>query len=152
MHSKAPWKVITEESGTIWIAGHANGSSDDRYSEIAIIQTRGAASRDAHDNARLIAASPELLARLTLALNYLDHPDIRAIPFALPAEAIAALIRTAIANAMPTSRATTDDATERRIAQLERRHAALFDAEDWEHDLDVYAELIALRAQHQKGT
>ena len=73
MHSKAPWSVITEASGTIWIAGHANQSSDDRYSEIAIIQTRGAASRDAHDNARLIASAPKLLEACREVERALSH-------------------------------------------------------------------------------
>ena len=50
-------------------------------------------------NANLIAACPELLARLEQALVYLEHPEVKAIPFALPSECCAANVRAAIANA-----------------------------------------------------
>lgn len=45
-----------------------------------------------------------------------------------------------------------DDTRSLRIALLERQHAALFAAERWSEDLDVYTELLALRVRHQKGT
>jgi hypothetical protein len=38
-------------------------------------------------------------ALLALALRYLEHPDVQAIPFALPAAAVAERIRTALARA-----------------------------------------------------
>jgi hypothetical protein len=42
---------------------------------------------------RLFAAAPELLARLKLALKYLEHPDVQKMPFALSASAVALQIR-----------------------------------------------------------
>lgn len=50
-------------------------------------------------NARLIAAATDMYAELELALRYLDHPDVRALPFALPAEAAAERCRAALAKA-----------------------------------------------------
>lgn len=47
----------------------------------------------------LIAAAPELLEALRLALRYLDHPEVQAIPFALPATAAIERARAAIAKA-----------------------------------------------------
>ena len=44
---------------------------------------------EAFANARLIASSPELLEVLDLAVRYLEHPDVKAIPFALPSECVA---------------------------------------------------------------
>jgi len=126
MHSQRPWNVITEASGTIWIGGHANQSSDDRYSEIAIVQTRGAASRDAADNARLIARAPDLLARLEQALHYLDHPEVRRFPFALPAT-IAPSIAAPRSKAQRQTAQRHPDATEppmpaqQKIAEIDQR-------------------------------
>ena len=71
MHSRGPWKVINENGVPTWIAGHAHQHGTDRYSEIAVIQRRGAAHRDADDNARLIAAAPDLLAACYAALQAL---------------------------------------------------------------------------------
>ena len=48
---------------------------------------------------KLIAAAPELLAALQLALRYLEHPDVQAIPFALHASVPAERARRAIAKA-----------------------------------------------------
>ena len=50
-------------------------------------------------DAVLFAAAPELLARLNLAVRYLEHPDVQAIPFAAPAGGCAELCRAAIAKA-----------------------------------------------------
>ena len=46
---------------------------------------------------RLKAMNAELLAALELAVKYLDHPDVQAIPFALHAECAANRAREAIA-------------------------------------------------------
>jgi hypothetical protein len=45
------------------------------------------------DNGRLIAKAPQMHELLKLALKYLEHPDVQAIPFALPASAVAERIR-----------------------------------------------------------
>jgi len=50
-------------------------------------------------NASLIAAAPDLLAALETALPYLEHPDVQAMPFVLPAGPIAERARAAIASA-----------------------------------------------------
>jgi hypothetical protein len=39
-------------------------------------------------NASLIAESPAMLAALKLAVRYLEHPDVQAIPFALSASVL----------------------------------------------------------------
>jgi hypothetical protein len=39
----------------------------------------------------------ELLALLTRAVRYLDHPDVKSIPFAAPSGALANRIKSAIA-------------------------------------------------------
>lgn len=50
-------------------------------------------------NARLMAAAPDLLYALELAVRYLEHPDVQAIPFALQASAPVARAHAAIAKA-----------------------------------------------------
>ena len=55
--------------------------------------------KEAVSNARLIAAAPDMLAALQLALRYLEHPDVQAMPFALPASVPAGRVRAAIAKA-----------------------------------------------------
>jgi len=57
------------------------------------------ASELTSEYAILFAAAPELLARLNLAVRYLEHPDVQAIPFAAPAGGCAELCRAAIAKA-----------------------------------------------------
>jgi len=48
---------------------------------------------------QIAKVNKELLARLKQALRYLDHPDVRAIPFAQPAEICAKNCEKAIENA-----------------------------------------------------
>jgi hypothetical protein len=50
-------------------------------------------------DAKLIAAAPEMLARLEQALAYLEHPDVLAIPFAKNTSVMANQVRAAIKNA-----------------------------------------------------
>ena len=38
-------------------------------------------------NARLIAQAPALVMMLKVALRYLEHPDVQALPFVIPAQA-----------------------------------------------------------------
>ena len=47
-------------------------------------------------NAKLMAAAPQLLEALKLATRYLDHPDVRSIPFALSVEVAANRVHEAI--------------------------------------------------------
>ncbi len=49
-------------------------------------------------DARLIAAAPEYDALLELALKYLEHPDVQAIPFALPVDNVVRMIESYIAD------------------------------------------------------
>lgn len=49
--------------------------------------------------AALIVAVPELLELLKLAVRYLEHPDVQALQFALPASAIVERCNAAIAKA-----------------------------------------------------
>src|SRR3972149_1076631 len=50
-------------------------------------------------NRVLIAAAPEMWAALVLAEQYLRHPDIQAMPFALPASAAHERVCAALAKA-----------------------------------------------------
>ena len=47
-------------------------------------------------DAKLIAAAPALLEAMKLAVRYLEHPDVQALPFALSAECAANRARDAI--------------------------------------------------------
>jgi len=82
-HTKGPWK-------------HKDGIISDDF----LIAAVGLRSDDEHlANASLIAAAPELLGALMVAVQYLEHPDVQAIPFALPASGVAKRARDAIAKA-----------------------------------------------------
>ena len=52
------------------------------------------------DDANLVAAAPDLLSALQLAVKYLEHPDVQSIPFALNASAAADRANNAITKAM----------------------------------------------------
>ena len=44
-----------------------------------------------------VDTTADLVAALTLALRYLEHPEVQAIPFALPTSTVATKIKTLLA-------------------------------------------------------
>lgn len=95
-----PWLVSTDKAGMPQVI-----SREDIAHEFIIAKTIAYKPRwleqpnELAANARLIAASPDLLAVLELAVKYLDHPDIKAMPFAVRAETVANRAHAAITKA-----------------------------------------------------
>jgi hypothetical protein len=74
-------------------------SADVRGDKVAECPSSRRAIDDAELIVRSVNAHQELLEVLSLAVRYLEHPDVQAISFARPAASIAELIRSAIAKA-----------------------------------------------------
>ncbi len=62
-------------------------------------QGRTVAGANSPELARLIEAAPALLAVCRLALQYLQHPEVQALPFVFRAECAANRVQAAIAQA-----------------------------------------------------
>jgi hypothetical protein len=60
---------------------------------------RGLNEAEDEANGVLLASAPALLGMLVLALKYMDHPDVQALPFACPAAGVADRMRKLIATA-----------------------------------------------------
>lgn len=87
----APWTV--EEDGTsITMQGQVVATA---------IAPDGASIEERRANANLIAAAPELMARLQLAIRYLEHPDVLAVidDMAMPGSIVLRQCREAVAHA-----------------------------------------------------
>ena len=80
-----------------WYA--ANCGNDEQG--LIVSETSDSSIAVAYDkrDAALIAAAPDLLAALELAVHYLDHPDIRAMNFAMRSEVASVKAHVAIAKA-----------------------------------------------------
>ena len=46
-------------------------------------------------------STPEIIAALKLAARYLEHPDVQALPFALPSSTVAQRIKELVARLQP---------------------------------------------------
>lgn len=106
-HTPGPWlRTITGPPGSPVIITGTGGriGATTQAGEIARVQSIPEAWGDSEANARLIAAAPDLLEILTLAVRYLDSPEVRALPFARPAESVADQARAAIAKTEGTPR------------------------------------------------
>lgn len=88
-HTPGPWHVDESSAGALEII------SD--FGDIAMV--RGARNPDDETmpNARVLAAAPDMKALLRLALQYLEHPDVQAIPFALNAGVVADRVKALLA-------------------------------------------------------
>uniref|UniRef100_A0A6H1ZFM6 Uncharacterized protein n=1 Tax=viral metagenome TaxID=1070528 RepID=A0A6H1ZFM6_9ZZZZ len=66
-----------------------------------LVAVYGSEQMDAVDRSRMVAAAPELLGELKLAIRYLEHPDVRPIikNMALSGEAVIERCNSAIARA-----------------------------------------------------
>ena len=92
-----PW---TREYGQRFIHDASAGiKAGGLYIAAALDFNQFSRDEEVEANARLIAASPDLLQALELALRYLDHPEVKSIPFALPVDAAIDQARAAIAKA-----------------------------------------------------
>lgn len=101
-HTPGPWEAV-QHTAINNVKGYRIFSGGN---EVAVCRnTSGGlgavAQLPAEANARLIAAAPELLAVLCLALRYMEHPDVLAITkdMALSGEGANDRMRTAIKNA-----------------------------------------------------
>jgi len=89
-HSLGPWVTAYHEPGNDVQHGLAG------YSVVSGTGEGVAFNVHSEANARLIAAAPQMLEALMLAIKYLQHPDVQAIPFALPASNAVRSINAAI--------------------------------------------------------
>lgn len=93
-HTPGPWRVETDGPGKrdsgVYVMTPGQGIC--KLYEVTPPEWIGDRQTDTEANARLIAKAPEQEARiegllevLRLVEMYLEHPDVQAIPFALPA-------------------------------------------------------------------
>ncbi len=73
-----------------------HGPTVEGYEVVELVPAQDVAALVAERD-RLREVNAALVAQLTLAVRYLDHPDVRAIPFSLPAAAVAERARAALA-------------------------------------------------------
>ena len=86
-HTPGPWTVSPDNSRVVQGEGR----------RIALAYSHAIQPGAVGDaNARLIAAAPELLEALEQAVRYLEHPDVTALPFALPVTNVSRVARAAI--------------------------------------------------------
>lgn len=91
-YTPGPWIARINgdrEHGAITSEKHLIASVDCRYGAIG----------EPEANVKLIAATPDLLQALELAIRFLDHPEVKAIPFAFPVYGVITQARAAIAKA-----------------------------------------------------
>jgi len=94
-HTPGPWRVNhADNDPRTRLRVYTNGTE-------SLVADCDGATPDSKANARLIAAAPELLARLELAQRYLTHPEVLKITrqMALSGEAVNERIAEAIARA-----------------------------------------------------
>lgn len=93
-YTKAPWRIIltTAEDGG-YVSAMIEG-----YSGQPIANVTGAGAANI-PNADLIVLAPEFAGALLVALDYLRHPDVQAIPFALPSLSVADSIHSLLTKA-----------------------------------------------------
>jgi hypothetical protein len=82
-YSKSPWKLVHEGHGTFIRAAHGG--------VVASMEAGYQTLRDI--DGRLVEVAPEMLEALKLAVKYLGHPDVKAIPFSLPSGGVAKRIQ-----------------------------------------------------------
>jgi len=86
--SHSPWRISergpwqSKEDPTFWYVDVISGG-------LRVARVSGVGRDRALANAQLIVVAPGLLARLKQSLVYLDHPDVRAIPFVKNSEVMA---------------------------------------------------------------
>jgi len=91
-HTPGPW--TRDDDGFIY------AGSGETYVTLADFDcTRDLDIDEREANKSLACAAPELLAALELAVHYLDHPDIRAMNFAMRSEVASVKAHVAIAKA-----------------------------------------------------
>lgn len=95
-HTPGPWKVVGRTSryhdlGDTTDYALAVETDDAAACEIALVYTGDVASDQAEADARLIAASPDLLAACRAAFDYLDHAPVGPADGLLPQLAAAIL-------------------------------------------------------------
>ena len=102
-HTPGPWKIVGTNNDP-WQIAPAN---DPGNILLELTYTGG----NAEANAKLVASAPDLLAErdrlreenaklagmLKLAVQYLEHPDVKAIPFARASESVGSQIRILLA-------------------------------------------------------
>lgn len=86
-HTPGPWK---------WLYSSID---DEMVYRVIPIQRPGTHFVTNEADARLVAAAPELLHALELTIRYLDHPEVKTIPFAMSVDAAIEQARAAIAKA-----------------------------------------------------
>jgi predicted transcriptional regulator len=90
-HSPGPWEYRH-------FAACSTGNHVESASDMVKIGSKMVHIYNKHD-AILISEAPNMLGMLELALKYLEHPDVQAIPFAAPAECVAVRMRALIEKA-----------------------------------------------------
>lgn len=87
-YTPGPWEIASTEGGwtNVRPANHPN------LPICNLVENNEA-------NALLIAAAPDLLGMLKLAVQYLEHPDVMVMQFALPSVAVARRCHEAIEKA-----------------------------------------------------
>jgi hypothetical protein len=95
-HTPGPWdiRVDTNTEGQIVL-----GDRGRPYHVHSQKTHECVADASVEADALLIALAPELLEVLSLAIRYLDHPDVKAIPFSMSAAVVVNRARAAIAKA-----------------------------------------------------
>ena len=91
-HTPTPW------AANEWATGWTVSAPDSHYSVCHLAGCNNAAENAAFI-VRAVNTHDELVARLEQALQYIEHPDVRSIPFALSVDVIARHTREALAKA-----------------------------------------------------